>query len=84
MEVHHNNFITRNWETIRQVRKPVIAAVPVCAGWRLRTGDDVRLHHRRRHARFGQPEIKLGIIPGAGGTQRLPRAVGKARPWTWC
>ncbi len=74
------DFITRNWEQIRSVRKPVIAAV---AGFALGGGCELAMMCdfiiAADTARFGQPEIKLGIIPGAGGTQRLPRAVGKAK-----
>ncbi len=80
MEAHRGDFITRNWETIRQVRKPVIAAV---AGFALGGGCELAMMCdfiiAADSARFGQPEIKLGIIPGAGGTQRLPRAVGKSK-----
>lgn len=80
MDVHTNDFITRNWETIKQVRKPVIAAV---AGYALGGGCELAMMCdiviAADTARFGQPEIKLGVIPGAGGTQRLPRAVGKAK-----
>ena len=74
------DFITRNWETIRGIRKPVIAAV---AGFALGGGCELAMMCdfiiAADTAKFGQPEIKLGIIPGAGGTQRLPRAVGKAK-----
>ena len=80
MDVYKRNFITRNWETIRQIRKPVIAAV---AGFALGGGCELAMMCdfiiAADNAKFGQPEIKLGIIPGAGGTQRLPRAVGKAK-----
>jgi enoyl-CoA hydratase len=80
MQAYQGEFITRNWETIRQVRKPVIAAV---AGFALGGGCELAMMCdfiiAADTARFGQPEIKLGIIPGAGGTQRLPRAVGKAK-----
>ena len=74
------DYITRNWETIRGIRKPVIAAV---AGFALGGGCELAMMCdfiiAADTAKFGQPEIKLGIIPGAGGTQRLPRAVGKAK-----
>ena len=80
MDAYLGDFITRNWETMRQVRKPVIAAV---AGFALGGGCELAMMCdiviAADSARFGQPEIKLGIIPGAGGTQRLPRAVGKAK-----
>jgi enoyl-CoA hydratase len=79
-QAYGEDFITRNWETIRRVRKPVIAAV---AGFALGGGCELAMMCdiviAADSARFGQPEIKLGIIPGAGGTQRLPRAVGKAK-----
>jgi enoyl-CoA hydratase len=80
MDVYKRNFISRNWETIRQIRKPVIGAV---AGFALGGGCELAMMCdfiiAADNAKFGQPEIKIGIIPGAGGTQRLPRAVGKAK-----
>lgn len=80
MDVFKSEYITRNWETIKRVRKPVIAAV---SGYALGGGCELAMMCdiiiAADSARFGQPEIKLGIIPGAGGTQRLPRAVGKAK-----
>ncbi|EJM97031.1 enoyl-CoA hydratase [Herbaspirillum sp. YR522] len=80
MDVFNGEFITRNWETIRRVRKPVIAAV---AGFALGGGCELAMMCdfiiAADNARFGQPEIKIGIVPGAGGTQRLPRAVSKAK-----
>ncbi len=80
MDVYNANYIGRNWEQIRSVRKPVVAAV---AGFALGGGCELAMMCdiviAADSAKFGQPEIKLGIIPGAGGTQRLPRAVGKAK-----
>ncbi|MBV8624263.1 MAG: enoyl-CoA hydratase [Herbaspirillum sp.] len=80
MDVFQGEFITRNWETLRRIRKPVIAAV---AGYALGGGCELAMMCdfiiAADNAKFGQPEIKLGIVPGAGGTQRLPRAVSKAK-----
>lgn len=85
MDVYKSDYITRNWETLRRVRKPVIAAV---AGYALGGGCELAmmcdLVIAAEDAKFGQPEVKLGIIPGAGGTQRLPRAVGKAKAMDLC
>lgn len=84
-DVYKSHFITRNWEAIRKVRKPVIAAV---AGYALGGGCELAMMCdfiiAADTAKFGQPEIKLGIIPGAGGTQRLPRAVSKAKAMDMC
>ena len=85
VDAYKGDYITRNWETIRRVRKPVIAAV---AGFALGGGCELAMMCdiiiAADSARFGQPEIKLGIIPGAGGTQRLPRAVSKAKAMDLC
>lgn len=79
-DVYRSEYITRNWEALRHVRKPVIAAV---AGYALGGGCEVAMMCdiviAADNARFGQPEVKIGVIPGAGGTQRLPRAIGKAK-----
>lgn len=76
---------TRYWEDIRAIRKPVIAAV---AGFALGGGCELAMMCdfiiAADNAQFGQPEVKLGIVPGIGGTQRLPRAVSKAKAMEMC
>jgi enoyl-CoA hydratase len=85
MDAYMQDYITRDWEHIQRIRKPVIAAV---AGYALGGGNEVAMMCdiviAAENARFGQPEINLGIMPGAGGTQRLPRAVGKAKAMDLC
>ncbi|MEW6514507.1 MAG: enoyl-CoA hydratase [Pseudomonadota bacterium] len=85
MDAYRTDFITRNWERIKTCRKPVIAAV---AGYALGGGCEIAMMcdmiYAAENAKFGQPEIKLGTLPGAGGTQRLPRAVGKAKAMDLC
>ena len=80
MDVYKEDFITAEWERITRCRKPVIAAV---AGFALGGGCELAMMCdfiiAADNARFGQPEINLGVIPGAGGTQRLPRFVGKSK-----
>jgi enoyl-CoA hydratase len=79
MDAYRANYITRDWEHMRNVRKPVLAAV---AGYALGGGCELAmmcdLAIAADTAKFGQPEINLGIMPGAGGTQRLPRFTSKA------
>jgi enoyl-CoA hydratase len=85
MDTYKEDYITRNWETIRQIRKPVIAAV---AGYALGGGCELAMMCdfiiAAENAKFGQPEVKLGTLPGAGGTQRLPRAISKSKAMDMC
>jgi enoyl-CoA hydratase len=85
MQAYREDFITRGWERVAQCRKPVIAAV---AGFALGGGCEIAMMCdiviAADNARFGQPEINLGTMPGAGGTQRLPRFVGKAKAMDLC
>ena len=84
-EIYCEDFITRGWERLGQCRKPVIAAV---AGFALGGGCELAMMCdiviAADTAKFGQPEITLGTIPGAGGTQRLTRFVGKAKAMDLC
>jgi enoyl-CoA hydratase len=85
MQAYAEDFITRGWERVAQCRKPVIAAV---AGFALGGGCEVAMMCdiviAADTAKFGQPEINLGTMPGAGGTQRLPRFIGKAKAMDLC
>ena len=84
-EIYMEDFITTGWERVGQCRKPVIAAV---AGFALGGGCEIAMMCdiviAADNAHFGQPEITLGTIPGAGGTQRLARFVGKAKAMDLC
>jgi enoyl-CoA hydratase len=85
IDAYTEDFITSGWERVAQCRKPVVAAV---AGFALGGGCEIAMMCdiviAADNARFGQPEIQLGTMPGAGGTQRLTRAVGKAKAMDLC
>ena len=85
MDVYLQDFITNGWERITTCRKPIIAAV---AGFALGGGNEVAMMCdfiiAADNAKFGQPEVNLGTMPGSGGTQRLTRAVGKAKAMELC
>jgi len=85
MDAFRTNYITRDWEHIRNIRKPVIAAV---AGYALGGGNELAMMCdiviAADNAKFGQPEINLGVMPGAGGTQRLARFASKAKAMDLC
>ena len=84
-KVYGDDYITRHFEQVRHTRKPVIAAV---AGYALGGGCELAMMCdmiiAADTAKFGQPEITIGTMPGLGGTQRLPRAIGKAKAMDWC
>lgn len=80
MDVYKADYLGGNWESLKRIRKPIIAAV---AGYALGGGCELAMLCdfiiAADNAKFGQPEIKLGVIPGYGGTQRLPRAISKSK-----
>ncbi|MGI4795903.1 MAG: enoyl-CoA hydratase [Janthinobacterium lividum] len=84
-DVFLDDFIGARWETVLRVKKPVVAAV---AGFALGGGCELAMMCdfiiAADTARFGQPEINLGVIPGAGGTQRMSRAIGKSKTMDLC
>jgi enoyl-CoA hydratase len=84
-KVYADDYITKNYEQVRYTRKPVIAAV---AGYALGGGCELAMMCdfivAADTAKFGQPEVTIGTMPGLGGTQRLPRAIGKAKAMDWC
>lgn len=85
MDAYRGDYITRNWEAVSKTRKPILAAV---SGFALGGGCELAMMcdiiFAADTAKFGQPEVRLGVIPGAGGTQRLPRAVSKAKAMDMC
>lgn len=85
MDAYKDNYITRDWEHLRNIRKPVLAAV---AGYALGGGCELTmmcdLAIAAENAKFGQPEVNLGIMPGSGGTQRLTRFTSKAISMDLC
>ena len=84
-ESYYEDFISRNWERAARARKPIVAAVSgyaIGGGCELALMCDIIL--AADTARFGQPEVRLGVMPGAGGTQRLARVIGKSKTMELC
>lgn len=85
MDIYKSSYFVANWDSIARCRKPIIAAV---SGFVLGAGCELAMMcdmiFAADSAKFAQPEIKLGVLPGAGGTQRLPRAVGKGKAMDLC